>query len=810
MRIPRATYRLQLNGEFTFKAVESLLPYFEALGISDLYLSPINTAPPESTHGYDVWDYQEVNPTLGGRAGLEALAAAAKAHGIGLLVDFVPNHMGVAGNGNRWWRDVLKHGPASKFAKCFDIHWHEENGVPKIRLPVLGDFRQSVIERGEIKLYGDELSYLEHTFPIAPGTKVEGDAIATLEKQHYRLIHWRHGTEQINYRRFFEVNTLAGIAVERPDVFERVHALLLEFIRSKTISGLRLDHIDGLACPNRYLQELYQAAGGDFFVLVEKILGPHERLPALWPVQGTTGYDFMIDVGQLWIDSRNEAAFTDIYRVIADEPDSLDEMVAKAKGQVLRTLFYSEFHALLRRALALAGAHPLYCDLSPRAVEGALEALMVHLPVYRTYAVCGKRLSDADRKMVAFAQEKSRERLTAFFGPALDFLVEVWTANLGGDEGNRFRIKLQQLTGPVMAKGVEDTAFYRYHRFIALNEVGGEPSRFGMGVNDFHAICEGRMREQPHSMLATSTHDTKFSEDVRCRLSVLSEIPEEWARFVHEWQNLSKHSPLRPNDEYRLLQAVVGVWPVALDGPPPAEIVERFINFARKSLREAKVQTSWLEPNEAWEKTVFDYVRNVFGSVQHREILNALVRRIAPFGALNSLSQTLLKLTTPGFPDIYQGNELWDFSMVDPDNRRAVDYNLRADVLVELDHKTPTELVRDWPSGAIKMKVIRDTLGFRREHPALFEQGEYCAVEVQGELANHCLAFTRSQGDDGILVAVPRLCAALGFTPAWKNTRLTTTGAWQNIFTGEGVIDGDLNGVFGPFPVALLTRSSVA
>jgi (1->4)-alpha-D-glucan 1-alpha-D-glucosylmutase len=810
MRVPRATYRLQLNGQFRFKDAENLLPYLAALGISDLYLSPIHTAPPESTHGYDVWDYEEVNPTLGGRTGLEALAAAAKARGIGLLVDFVPNHMGVAGNGNRWWQDVLKHGPASQFAECFDIHWHEENGVPKIRLPVLGDFRQSVIERGEIKLQVDELSYFEHIFPIAPGTKVEGDAIATLEKQHYRLIHWRHGTEQINYRRFFEVNTLAGIAVERPEVFQRVHALLLELIRSNAVSGLRLDHIDGLACPNRYLQDLHRAAGGDFYILVEKILGPHERLPAPWPVQGTTGYDFMIDVGQLWINARNEAAFTDIYQAITDEHDSFEEMVAKAKGEVLRTLFYSEYHVLLRRALVLVGKHPLYCDLSPRAVEGALEALIVHLPVYRTYAVCGEGLSEADRTMVAVAQEKSRQRLTTFFGLALSFLVEVWTTDFGGDEGNQFRTKLQQLTGPVMAKGVEDTAFYRYHRCIALNEVGGDPSRFGMGVNDFHALCERRVREQPHSMLATSTHDTKFSEDVRCRLSVLSEIPQEWARFVREWQSLSKHSPLRPNDEYRLLQAVVGVWPVALNGPPPAELVERFVHFMRKSLREAKVQTSWLEPNEAWETTVFDYVRSICGSAKHQEILNALVHRIAPFGALNSLSQTLLKLTTPGFPDIYQANELWDFSMVDPDNRRPVDYKLRANVLAKLDHKTPTELVRDWQSGAIKMKVIRDTLAFRGKRPALFEQGDYHAVEIEGELANHCLAFTRSQGDDEILVAVPRLCVALGFPPSWRNTRLPITGAWRNAFTGERVTSGDLGEVFRSFPIALLTRSSAA
>ena len=666
MRIPRATYRLQLNAQFTFKDAENLLPYFAALGISDLYLSPINTAPPDSTHGYDVWNFEEVNPTLGGRAGLESLAAVAKEHGIGLLVDFVPNHMGVAGNGNRWWRDVLKHGPASEFAECFDIHWLEENGVPKIRLPVLGDFRRAVIDRGEIKLDGDELSYFEHTFPIAPGTMVEGDAVATLEKQHYRLIHWRHGTEQINYRRFFEVNTLAGIAVERPEVFQQVHALLLELIRNKTISGLRLDHIDGLACPNRYLQELHQAAGSDFFILVEKILGPNERLPVPWPVQGTTGYDFMIDVDQLWIDSRNEAAFTDIYRARRDEAESFVEMVGKAKEEVLLTLFYSEFHALVRRALVLAAQHPLYCDLSPRAVEGALESLIVWLPVYRTYAVCGERLSDADRKVVAVAQEKSRERRTAFFGPALDFFVEVWTTDFGGEEGEQFRTKLQQHTGPVMAKGVEDTAFYRYHRFIALNEVGGEPSRFGMEINEFHARCERCVREQPHSMLATSTHDTKFSEDVRCRLNVLSEIPEEWARFIQEWQSFSNKRPLRLNDEYRLLQALVGVWPVALDGSPSTELVERLVNFMRKSLREAKVQTSWLEPNEAWEEIAFNYVRSVCNSAAHQRILNALVNRIAPFGALNSLSQTLLKLTTPGVPDIYQGNELWDFSLWTP------------------------------------------------------------------------------------------------------------------------------------------------
>jgi len=340
--------------------------------------------------------------------------------------------------------------------------------------------------------------------------------------------------------------------------------------------------------------------------------------------------------------------------------------------------------------------------------------------------------------------------------------------------------------------------------------VGGEPSRFGIPIDEFHALCASRAKAQPHSMLATSTHDTKFSEDVRCRLSVLSEVPEEWARFVQEWRGLSQASPLRPNDEYRLMQALVGIWPVASEGAPCSTLVERFVDFMRKSLREAKVQTSWQEPNEAWEEIAFDYVRSVCNSATHQKILNALVNRVVRFGALNSLSQTLLKLTTPGVPDIYQGNELWDFSMVDPDNRRSVDYKLRAELLATFDTQSPTELLRDWPSGAIKMKIIRETLRFREKHPALFERGDYRAVEVQGDLSGHCIAFTRRDGDEQFVVAVPRFCVALGFPPVWRNTRLNITGTWHNVFTGERVVSANLGEILRSFPIALLTRNPAA
>src|ERR1051325_8885868 len=595
MRIPRATYRLQLHAGFPFSAAEELLDYFGELGISDLYLSPINTAPPDSTHNYDVWDYEQINPALGGEEGLNRLSGAARKRGIGLIVDFVPNHMGIAGNGNRWWRDVLKNGPRSEFANCFDIQWIEECGIPKVRLPVLGDFEKAVLDRCEIQIRGNELAYFETTFPIRDGTLVEGDPVATLGHQHYRLMHWRYGTEQINYRRFFEVNLLAGIAVERENVFKRTHAKLLQLARGEKIQGIRLDHIDGLADPNAYLDRLNQAlANNPVYLLVEKILAPDERLPTAWKLHGTTGYDFLITVGQLFIDSGNEEAFTRIYSHVVGDKDAFETVAEKSKREVLRKGFWSEFAALTRSVCRLAASHPLYRDLSRPAIEGALEGLIVFLPVYRTYIECGNPLTDADRKVVELSKAKCRDELSEYYQPAVDLVVEAWTTKCGGEEGDKFRTRLQQLSGPVMAKGIEDTAFYRYHRFLGLNEVGGEPARFGISVDAFHKEMARRAKELPHSMIDTSTHDTKFSEDVRARLAVLSEIPDEWEAFITTWRKAHSQSGPTPNEEYRLIQALVGAWPYE-DEP---KFRERIHAFMLKSMREAKVNTSWHEPKQ--------------------------------------------------------------------------------------------------------------------------------------------------------------------------------------------------------------------
>ena len=784
MRIPRATYRFQLNAAFPLSAAESLLDYLRDLGISDLYLSPINTAPPDSTHNYDVWDYEQVNPAIGGEEGLTRLADAAKKRGMGLLVDFVPNHMGIAGNGNKWWRDVLKNGPSSPYAECFDIQWCEEDGIPKVRLPVLGDFLKAVLDRGEIKIQGNELAYFESTFPIRDGTLVKDDPASTLANQHYRLIHWRYGTEQINYRRFFEVNLLAGVAVERESVFEKTHATLLRLVNEGKVQGIRLDHIDGLADPNAYLERLNAAlANKDVYLLVEKILAPEERLPKAWKLHGTTGYDFLITVGQLFINSKNEAAFTRIYN---EEP--FETVAEKSKREVLRKGFWSEFAALTRSACRLAAEHPMYRDLSQPAIEGALEGLIVFLPVYRTYIECGKPLTDADLGVVWQAAAKARAKLSEYYHPAINFIVEAWTTPCGGDEGNKFRTRLQQLSGPVMAKGIEDTVFYRYHRFIGLNEVGGEPHRFGISVDEFHKEMSRRAQELPQSMIDTSTHDTKFSEDVRARLAVLSEIPDEWEKFITKWRVDHKRPGPTANEEYRLIQALVGAWPYQED--PRFRV--RVHAFMLKSMREAKVNTSWHEPKPDYEKAVDEYIDAAFDSKE----LAAMIERVAPFGAINSLSQTLLKLTAPGVPDIYQGNELWDFSMVDPDNRRPVDYELRKKLLREIDRQTPQQLLADWKSGAIKMKVTRDALRSGIS-------GDYEPIQVTGEHRERCVAFRRGK----FIVAVPRLTAPLGFPPlgkVWKDTRLEASGMYRNVFTGAKLERLDLATVFAEFPVALL------
>jgi (1->4)-alpha-D-glucan 1-alpha-D-glucosylmutase len=790
MRIPRAAYRFQLNAAFPFSAAEGLLDYLAELGISDLYLSPINTAPPESTHNYDVWRYEEVNPVIGGEQGLARLADAVKKRRMSLLVDFVPNHMGIAGNGNKWWRDVLKNGPGSPYAECFDIQWCDEDGVPKVRLPVLGDFLKAVLDRGEIKIQCDVLAYFESTFPIRDGTLVKDDPVATLAKQHYRLIHWRYGTEQINYRRFFEVNLLAGVAVERESVFKKTHATLLRLINEGKVQGIRLDHIDGLADPNAYLERLNGAVTNkDVYLLVEKILAPEERLPKAWKLHGTTGYDFLITVGQLFIDAKNEAAFTRIY-----DGEPFEAVAKKSKREVLRKGFWSEFAALTRSACRLAAEHPMYRDLSQPAIEGALEGLIVFMPVYRTYIECGKPLTDADLGVIWQAAGRCRAKLSDYYQPAVNFLVEAWTTPCGGDEGNKFRTRLQQLSGPVMAKGIEDTAFYRYHRFIGLNEVGGEPHRFGISIEEFHKEMSRRADELPNSMTDTSTHDTKFSEDVRARLAVLSEVPDEWEAFVKKWRKDHQRPGPTRNEEYRLIQALVGAWPYQED----PKFRERIHAFMLKSMREAKVNTSWHEPKLDYEKAVDEYIDAAFDSKD----LATLIERVAPFGAINSLSQTLLKLTAPGVPDIYQGNEIWDFSLVDPDNRRPVDYQLRKRMLAEIDKQTPRQLLADWKSGAIKLKVTRDALRLRDK----FRDEDYAPIEVVGEHRERCVAFRR--GED-VIVAVPRLTAPLGFPPlgkVWKDTRLEASGAYRNVFTGAKIERLDLATVFAEFPVALLVR----
>jgi (1->4)-alpha-D-glucan 1-alpha-D-glucosylmutase len=806
VKIPRATYRLQLHAGFPFSAAEALLDYFAELGISDLYLSPINTAPPDSTHNYDLWDYEQINPVLGGEEGLARLSEAAKKRGIGLIVDFVPNHMGIAGNGNRWWRDVLKNGPNSEFAECFDIQWIEEDGVAKVRLPVLGDFEKAVLDRGEIQIRGNEIAYFESTFPIRDGTLVEGNPAATLAKQHYRLTHWRYGTEQINYRRFFEVNLLAGIAVERESVFNRTHATLLRLAREGKIQGIRLDHIDGLADPNAYLDRLNQelAAANPVYLLVEKILAPGERLPSTWKLDGTTGYDFLITVGQLFIDSSNESAFTHIYRDVNGEKDAFESVAEKSKREVLRKGFWSEFAALTGSACRLAATHPLYRDLSQPAIEGALEGLIVFLPVYRTYIECGKPLSDADRNVIEFSKAKCREKLSEYYQPAVDFVVEAWMTKCGREEGDKFRTRLQQLSGPVMAKGIEDTAFYRYHRFLGLNEVGGEPARFGISVEAFHKEMTRRAKELPRSMIDTSTHDTKFSEDVRSRLAALSEIPDEWECFITNWRKMHAQGGPMPNEEYRLIQALVGATPYEDE----RDFRERIHNFMLKSMREAKVNTSWHEPKPNYEAAVAKHINEALDSKE----LACFVTDVMAFGAINSLSQTMLKLTAPGVPDIYQGNELWDFSLVDPDNRRAVDYERRRAVLRDLTKMSPADLVKDWQSGAIKMKVTRDTLKFRAACGKLFAEGSYEPVQVVGEHRQRCVAFRRIHLNAEIIVVVPRLTVPLGFPPlgkVWKDTALKdVNGSYRNVFTGVKVDRFDLATVFAEFPVALLAKEN--
>jgi (1->4)-alpha-D-glucan 1-alpha-D-glucosylmutase len=949
-RVPLSTYRLQLNHRFTFRDAAAVVPYLAELGISDLYASPYLQARPGSMHGYDITNHESLNPEIGTEEEHGRMTHALREHGMGHLLDIVPNHMGIAAGSNPWWNDVLEHGPSSPYSAYFDIDWkpYKAELEGKVLLPVLGDQYGEVLEKGELKLVYEDgrfhIDYWETRFPSAPGPtaavlrlalerlegldaehpdRMELESIVTalerlparrrtdaesvaerrrektvtgrrlsalygasepvrraldtavaeyngvpgdphsfdrldalLEDQAYRLAFWRVAAEEINYRRFFDVNDLAGVRVERGEVFQATHRLILRLVREGKVTGLRIDHPDGLFHPRDYLRDLQvETVGVDgrepFYVLVEKILTGDETLPEDWPVAGTVGYEFMNRVGGVFVARENEGALDLVFRRFARERIAFPELVYEKKRLILDSSLVSELTVLTTMLGRVSERNRRSRDFTVGLLHDALREVIACFPVYRTYidAFAGE-VSERDRAYVEHAVRAARRRNPGVSGSLFNFVRNVlllrWPDGLdeeSREEHARFVMKFQQLTGPVMAKGVEDTSFYIFNRLISLNEVGGEPDRFGVSPDELHAWLLERAERWPHALSASSTHDTKRSEDVRARIAVLSEVPELWEAHVTAWAEINRGLKLddegRPvpatGDEYLLYQTLVGAWPLGTtEDQAHQDFVERVQGYMEKATREAKEHTSWIEPNAAYDEGLKQFVAAVLDRGANPAFFADFARLhplVARMGMVNSLAQTLVKLAAPGVPDVYQGQELWDFSLVDPDNRRPVDYDVRRRLLRELNEAmqggpdaraSARGLVESWEDGRIKMYLTHRALALRSAHPATFLDGEYLPLSAEGERAQHVFAFARRGGGADVVVAVPRLVAtlmrerdyALPAAEDWRDTRVTgldgvLEGRWRNVLTGEeldgaeGLAAGEL---FGSFPVALLER----
>lgn len=993
---PVATYRLQFHADFTFANASQVAPYLNELGISDLYASPILKARKGSTHGYDIVDHTTVNPLLGGEEGLIALSTQLREQGMGLLLDAVPNHMGIGDEHNLWWMDVLENGPSSIYASYFDIDWQpirleSEN---KVLLPILGDQYGNVLERGELRLAYEEGSffiyYYEHKLPVAPRTYSQilayklddlvselGDSdehlmelqsiltaisylppqnesdpekiaernrekeiikrrLATLytsspaisaaidatvtafngtvgdphsfdlmdnliADQAFRPAFWRVSTEEINYRRFFDINDLAAICVELPDVFQATHQVFFRLLARGQATGLRIDHPDGLWNPPSYFRQLQEtyllhrigellAAGADnpapeevaaaiddwldtvraktrsshnlewpLYVIAEKILSEGESLPNDWAVDGTTGYDFLSSLNGMLIYSGSRRAFDKLYGNFVGQAPHFHQLVNSSKKMIMLVSLSSEINELSHRLERIAEKNRRYRDFTLNSVTFAMREVIAALPIYRTYITGPDDVARWEQKYIEAAVAEARRRnprtAEAVFTFIRDSLLLRNLADFPPEQREElitFVMKFQQLTGPVMAKGVEDTSFYVYNRLVSLNEVGAHPEQYGVTVNQFHKQNADRQKRWPHSMLTTSTHDTKRSEDVRARINVLSEMPEAWSAALSRWgrQNARRKSDLDGmqapdrNDEYLLYQSLVGAWPIERPDMSADErraefatFRERIVGYMQKATKEAKVHTSWINPNDEYDAAVRNFVLRVLDDRQRNPFLENVrefQRRTAYFGMFNALTQVLLKLTAPGVPDIYQGNELWDLSLVDPDNRRPVDYDLRRRLLSELQQQVVSDDLRSFArslldtsyDGRIKLYLVWRTLTFRRNHTELFAHGSYEPIEIDGDKHDHICAFTRIQEEEQVVVAVPRLTARLAghelqppLGAIWGQTQLIIPGTqagqrFRNLYTNalltvidqDGIAELPAAEVFADFPVALLVR----
>jgi (1->4)-alpha-D-glucan 1-alpha-D-glucosylmutase len=881
---PRATYRVQLRSSFGFREAADLADYLEELGISHLYASPYLQAAPGSSHGYDVIDHSRVNEELGGAEGHARMCAALREHGIGQLIDVVPNHMAIVTPGNHWWWDVLENGPASRYAPYFDVEWHPPEAKLRntILLPVLGDHYGRVLERGELRLVRQggtfTVRYHEHAWPVAP-TSIDGilasaaarsgsetlafladaharlplssstdpqslrrrhrdkevlrellerltsddpgvaasvDAIvaavnvdpdaldALLERQNYRLAFWRTASRDLGYRRFFDVNTLVGLRSEDDRVFDDTHRLALRWLADGLVDGLRVDHPDGLRDPAAYFARFTGLVPRPWLV-AEKILLPGERLRMDWGVDGTTGYDFMNRVGGLFVEPAGASPMTRFYAEFTGESADYAMVVAEKKRQVVREVLGSDVNRLTALFLQICERHRRHRDYTRHELQEALRELIVRFPVYRSYVRAESgQVGAEDQQLVEETVAAAKAGRPDLEPELFDFFAEIMLLHVSGPAESELVMRFQQVTGPVMAKGVEDTAFYCYNRLIALNEVGGDPGRFGIEPAEIHAAFAEARESGPRSLLASSTHDSKRSEDVRARLHLLSEIPDRWSKAVVRWaaRNERYRREARPdrNAEYLYYQTLVGAWPLE---------PERATAYMVKAVREAKAHTSWTSPNEGYETALRAFVE---ASLSDREFTDDVARFVEPLiapGRVNSLAQLLVKLTAPGVPDLYQGSELWDLSLVDPDNRRPVDFEKRRLLLARLRRLAPAAVMDGMDEGLPKLWVVRQALAVRRSCPHLLAgSAAYAPLIAQGSRARHAFAFVRG---GGTVTLVPRLLLGLG--SSWEDTTVTLPGGtWRNVLTGDEGLSGRvaLADLLRRFPVALLVEGRPA
>jgi len=978
---PLSTYRLQFNKDFHFDDARKLVPYLWQLGISCVYASPILKARAGSQHGYDIIDHSQLNPEIGTEEQLRQFVAELKKYGMGLVLDTVPNHMGVGRGDNPWWQDVLQSGRASAYADFFDIDWDPRKTElrNKVLLPILGNPYGQDLEAGNIRVSFENdafvAKYFDNVLPVDPQTYplifaparelrrangeqpapvMELDALinalgrlpandciepelvgrrqsempylleqlrrlahnseevereiqaalqmlkgtandsrsfdalhALLEKQAYRLAFWRVSGEEINYRRFFDINDLVGLRMEDPRVFAATHKLIRKFLAEGLISGLRIDHPDGLLNPSQYfmrLQRLYAASRclgpepvaplaadgieldihevaaqhewtpgkAPLYLLIEKIQERGEDLPRSWPVDGSVGYDFANLANGIFLDRRNERAFTNLYHRVTGATMQVDRLIYESKRLVMRRALASEVNVLADLLNDISNHDRHARDFTWSVLREAIRETIACFPVYRTYIDEGGHVSEVDREYIQQAIECAKRQNGTLAPAVFDFLRSILLLERDGGGapiyGYRaplyFTLKFQQLTGPVMAKGLEDTACYVYVRFVSVNEVGGSPANFGTSVSEFHRLNQQRAKQWPSSMLGTSTHDTKRSEDVRARLDVLSEIPANWAAQVMKWRrmNRGRKTKLRDgrivpdnNEEYLLYQTLVGCWPLHMQGEAEAQsavFLQRIQQYMEKAIHEAKVNLSWLNPNPDYVAAMNSFIEKILTpSFRGKpnfflESLQKFLPSVMYFGCLNSLSQTLLKLTCPGVPDIFQGQELWDFSLVDPDNRRPVDFDRRSRAVADLaglddnegSRGTCKELLSDYRDGRMKLWVTMRSLNCRREHKELFQTGEYIPLQVSRGREEHVVAFARQSPAEMAIVAVPRLSYTLmkgkeepPLGAVWGDAELPVPPEaagrrLRNVLTGEVLSAGHsalCREIFASFPVAL-------